>query len=67
MRCEICLGPSAALMCSACGRSYDRYAHGDGSIHAALVWAARRARRAQAARIKAARIIRAVEEVTRAR
>jgi hypothetical protein len=66
--CDICLGPTSGyLMCKACGRSYDRYAHDDASIHAALVWAARRARRTQAARVRAKeRRIRAEERRIRA-
>lgn len=45
-RCAICQARSPFGMCDPCGRSYDRARRrDDGSILAALTWAARRARR----------------------
>lgn len=52
--CDICGGPSKALMCTVCCRSYDRNGHKEGSLHAALTWAAGRARRAQRTDLAAA-------------
>jgi predicted amidophosphoribosyltransferase len=51
--CGICGEPCQRVteMCDACGRSYDRTAHRDGSIIEALLWAARRARRFERKRL----------------
>lgn len=47
--CTAALGRGTAL-CAACCRSYDRNGEGDGSVLAAIVWAAKRARRFEAKR-----------------
>jgi hypothetical protein len=46
-RCVICglENEGNGSMCRRCGRSYDRYGIGDGSILAAMEWAAARSRR----------------------
>jgi hypothetical protein len=50
VNCSIC-GPRRGLrMCRACSDSYERYAHNDGAVIEAMVWAARRARRFAVAR-----------------
>ena len=44
MTCIICHEPSVgSLLCDACGRSYDRSAHAEGSVAEAMAWAANRA------------------------
>jgi predicted amidophosphoribosyltransferase len=44
--CSICGEPTTkpTHMCRACGDSYDKHAHDDGSVLEAMLWAARRAR-----------------------
>ncbi len=51
--CSIC-GElrSRGLMCSACCKSYDRYAHDTGTVAEAMDWAADRARRFERRRHK---------------
>jgi hypothetical protein len=45
VRCVVCRGPTKGyLLCTACGRSYDRDAARDVSIAAGIAWAAKRAR-----------------------
>ena len=53
MKCIICeetRESGQVMMCRACCRSYDRFAHQEGSVMEALAWAARRARRSERAR-----------------
>lgn len=54
--CCICLGPggNAQHLCDSCKRSYDRYAFDDGSVLAAMKWAAERRGRAERKRVKLA-------------
>ena len=54
-RCSICnYYETRGGMCGPCCRSYDRYAFGDVSVRTAIVWAARRARRFEQRRARAA-------------
>ena len=56
MTCNICLEREcrgANWMCEACGRSYDRNAHHEGTVAEAMRWAAERARRFERARVRA--------------
>lgn len=50
--CVICAERPAdgGFLCRLCARSYDRDLGRDGSVAAALIWAARRARRFERAR-----------------
>jgi hypothetical protein len=43
MTCVVCNEPSNGSLCKACGRSYDRGAHDEGSIREVMRWAANRA------------------------
>lgn len=44
--CVFCTKPEEPEMCPRCSRSYDRSRRtDDGTLHAMMVWAARRARR----------------------
>lgn len=43
------------LMCEPCGKSYDRYAFDTGSIADVIIWAAKRARRFERKRARAAK------------
>jgi hypothetical protein len=49
--CVVCVTEPAegVLLCKLCGCSWDRDAQKDETIAAAIIWAANRARRAQAA------------------
>ncbi len=49
-RCSVCGTERSMRMCAACGKSYERYAFRDAAVLAAIVWAARRARRYAVAR-----------------
>lgn len=59
-RCQICLRPYPDKpkryfgMCEDCGESYDRYAFRDVSVMGAIIWAARRSRRYDRLRRRAA-------------
>lgn len=51
-KCVVCheRPMDGVLLCTQCSKAYDRRAHGDGSIAAAIEWAAKRARRFEAKR-----------------
>lgn len=54
-QCPICgvfRSEHTTTLCSPCCLSYDRYSFKDGSVYAALIWAATRARRFERARAK---------------
>lgn len=55
-RCVVC-GAAArgTALCAACGRSYDRTAHREGTTLEVMAWSAGRARRAQAGELRALR------------
>lgn len=47
--CIICHADAPGFFCDACGRSYDRSAHDEGTVIEAMAWAANRAVRLRAA------------------
>lgn len=62
-RCDVCGEPREANFCRTCAKSYDRYTFKDVTVMAAIVWAARRARRFEQRREAARRSAEALREV----